>query len=67
MHTSITSIGSCSRFKTLRAALGEVRYLPHVIELDRAQPEFTRTVWDYMDRTVTPQRIAMGRDKLLLD
>ena len=50
--------------ETLRAALGEVRYLPQVIELDRAQPEFTRTVWDYLDRTVTPQRIAMGRDKL---
>lgn len=50
--------------ETLRAALGEARYLPQVIELDRAQPEFTRTVWDYLDRTVTPQRIAMGRDKL---
>ncbi len=49
---------------TLRAALGEVRYLPQVVELDRAQPEFTRTVWDYLDRTVTPQRIAVGRDKL---
>ena len=49
---------------TLRAALGEVRLLPRVIELDRAQPEFTRTVWDYLDRTVTPQRIALGRDKL---
>ena len=49
---------------TLRAALGEVRYLPRVVELDRAQPEFTRTVWDYLDRSVTPQRIATGRDKL---
>ena len=50
--------------ESLRAALGEVRYLPHVVELDRSQPEFTRTVWDYLDRTVTPQRIALGRDKL---
>lgn len=50
--------------ETLRAALGEVRYLPRVVELDRAQPEFTRTVWDYLDRTVTLQRIAMGQDKL---
>ena len=50
--------------ETLRAALGEVHYLPRVVELDRAQPEFTRTVWDYLDRIVTPQRIAMGRDKL---
>ena len=50
--------------ETLRAALGEAHYLPHVVELDRAQPEFTRTVWDYLDRAVTPQRIALGRDKL---
>ncbi len=52
--------------ETLRAAFDDVRYLPRVVELDRAQPEFTRTVWDYLDRTVTPQRIATGRDKLAL-
>jgi membrane-bound lytic murein transglycosylase B len=28
---------------TLRSALDGVQYLPRVIELDRAQPEFTRT------------------------
>ena len=50
--------------ETLRAALSEVRYVPRVVELDRVQPEFTRTVWDYLDRTVTLQRIATGRDKL---
>lgn len=49
---------------TLRAALGGARYLPRVVELDRAQPEFTRSVWDYLDRAVTPQRLALGRDKL---
>jgi membrane-bound lytic murein transglycosylase B len=49
---------------TLRAALGDARYLPRVVELDRAQPEFTRAVWDYLDRAVTPQRLVMGRDKL---
>jgi lytic murein transglycosylase len=46
--------------ETLRAAFSEARYLPRAVELDRAQPEFTRTVWDYLDRIVTPQRIAMG-------
>ncbi|MDQ0572139.1 membrane-bound lytic murein transglycosylase B [Variovorax paradoxus] len=50
---------------TLRSALDAVRYLPRVIELDRAQPEFTRTVWDYLDNAVTPQRVATGQDKLL--
>jgi membrane-bound lytic murein transglycosylase B len=51
--------------ETLRAAFGEVRYLPRVVELDRVQPEFTRAIWDYLDRAATPQRIATGREKLL--
>lgn len=50
--------------ETLRAAFSEVRHLPRVVELDRVQPEFTRTVWDYLDRSVTPQRIAMGQTRL---
>ena len=51
---------------TLRAAFDGVRFLPRVVDLDRAQPEFSRTVWDYLDRTVTPQRITLGREKLAL-
>ncbi|QGW81010.1 lytic murein transglycosylase [Variovorax paradoxus] len=50
---------------TLRSAFDQVQYLPRVIELDRVQPEFTRTVWDYLDNAVTPQRVATGQDKLL--
>ena len=42
-----------------------MHYLPRVVELDRAQPEFTRTVWDYLDSAVSPQRVARGQDKLL--
>ena len=49
---------------TLRNAFDNVHYLPRVVELDRAQPEFTRTVWDYLDSTVSPQRVALGQDKL---
>ncbi|VTU35855.1 lytic murein transglycosylase [Variovorax sp. PBL-E5] len=49
---------------TLHGAFDDVQYLPRVIELDRAQPEFTRTVWDYLDGTVTAQRVAQGQDKL---
>jgi membrane-bound lytic murein transglycosylase B len=49
---------------TLRVAFDDVRYLPRVVELDRAQPEFIRTVWDYLDSTVTAQRIARGQTKL---
>jgi membrane-bound lytic murein transglycosylase B len=51
--------------RTLAATLDKVQFLPRVIELDRAQPEFNRTVWDYLDRTVGTQRVAMGREMLL--
>ena len=49
---------------TLEAALREVRFLPRVIELDGAQPEFTRSVWDYLDRAVTAQRVTRGQEML---
>jgi len=49
---------------TLAAAFDEVQYLPRVVELDRAQPEFTRTVWDYLDTAVSPQRVTRGQAKL---
>jgi membrane-bound lytic murein transglycosylase B len=51
--------------ETLRVAFDDVQYLPRIVELDRAQPEFTRTVWDYLDRAVTPQRIALGQENFL--
>ena len=50
---------------TLHVALDDVRFLPRVVELDRAQPEYTRTVWAYLDSVVTPRRVDTGRDKLL--
>jgi membrane-bound lytic murein transglycosylase B len=50
---------------TLDVAFADVRYLPRVVELDRAQPEFTRPVWSYLDSAVSPQRVALGQDKWL--
>ena len=50
---------------TLRAAFDGVDYLPRVVELDRAQPEFTRTVWEYLDAGVSPQRVTLGQAKLM--
>ena len=50
---------------TLNVAFADVRYLPRVVELDRAQPEFTRPVWSYLDSAVSPQRVALGQDKWL--
>ena len=34
---------------TVRDVLGKAQWLPRVVELDRAQPEFTRTPWAYLD------------------
>ncbi|QNP60042.1 lytic murein transglycosylase [Paenacidovorax monticola] len=48
---------------TVQAALGRAQLLPRVIELDRSQPEFTRTPWAYLDSAVSPQRIAQGQAK----
>ncbi|MGJ7493408.1 lytic murein transglycosylase [Variovorax sp. ZT4R33] len=51
------------RASTLDAALNGAQYLPRVVELDRAQPEFTRPIWDYLDTAVSPQRVANGLEK----
>ena len=49
---------------TLAAAFDDVHELPHVVELDRAQPEFTRTVWAYLDSAVSERRVALGQARL---
>ncbi len=41
--------------------LGSVARVERVIELDRKQPEFTRTFADYYNRRVTAERVARGR------
>lgn len=41
--------------------MAKLKPQPRVIELDRAQPEFTQTFADYFYRRVTPQRIQRGR------
>ena len=57
---------------TLDRALDGVTLRPDVVEKDRNQTEFTRTIWDYLDRAVSDDRIAAGqaalkKRKLLLD
>jgi membrane-bound lytic murein transglycosylase B len=49
---------------TLDAALKDVEPIERVIDLDRRQPEFTRTFWTYLERRVTPERVERGRDLL---
>ncbi|KRD24210.1 murein transglycosylase [Acidovorax sp. Root267] len=50
--------------RTVRDVLGRAQWQPRVVELDRAQPEFTRAPWTYLDSAVSPQRIAQGQAKL---
>lgn len=49
---------------TLQSAFADVRFIPRVVTSDRAQPEFTRTPWAYLDSAVSAQRIARGQEKL---
>ncbi|WP_210542960.1 lytic murein transglycosylase [Rhodoferax sp. PAMC 29310] len=49
---------------TLHQAFDTVRLIPHVITSDKAQPEFTRTVWAYLDTAVSPQRVARGQTRM---
>lgn len=46
---------------TLSAAFDTVRLRPRAVEADRSQPEFTRTLWDYLDAAVSPQRVDAVR------
>ncbi|MGV8985451.1 MAG: lytic murein transglycosylase [Cypionkella sp.] len=49
---------------TLDAALTGVDLRPDVVLSDRNQTEFTRTIWDYLDKAVSEDRIAAGRKAL---
>lgn len=49
---------------TLDAAFRDAKPIERVLELDRRQPEFTRTFWGYLDSFVPRQRIDRGRQLL---
>ncbi|MCZ2104809.1 MAG: lytic murein transglycosylase [Comamonadaceae bacterium] len=51
---------------TLDATLARARWLPQVIEQDRAQPEFVRPIWVYLDGAVSTQRVLAGKTQRLL-
>ena len=50
---------------TFDAALAGVQPIPKAVELDRRQPEFRQTFWEYLDQRVTPERVANGRELLV--
>lgn len=49
---------------TFAAALGEAQPIPRVLELDRRQPEFAQTFWNYLDARLTDKQADQGRDLL---
>src|SRR5271168_261519 len=52
------------RASTIELALRNTQYLPHVIELDRKQPERTMTFGEYLEKVVTSQRMEGARSQL---
>ena len=49
---------------TLHLAFDDAHYVPRAVTADRAQPEFTRATWDYVDLIVSPNRVQRGQQKL---
>lgn len=50
--------------KVVDGAMDQASYIPRVIELDRRQPEFTLTFWQYFDKAISDNRVARGREML---
>lgn len=51
--------------QTLERAFAGVEPIARVIELDRKQPEFTLTLDQYLNNTISQRRIDIGRQKLV--
>ncbi len=43
------------------SAMADVTFAPEVVERDRNQSEFTKTIWDYLDTAVSDLRISNGK------
>ena len=52
------------RVSTIEVALRNTEFLPHVIELDRKQPERQLTFGEYLEKVVTEQRMDSARREL---
>jgi membrane-bound lytic murein transglycosylase B len=50
---------------TIDIAFRHIQYLPHVVELDRKQPEHKMTFAEYLDKVVTQQRLDDARRHLV--
>lgn len=49
---------------TLEKALAGIRPIDKVLELDRRQPEFVDTFWNYVDKRINAERVRKGRELL---
>ena len=49
---------------TLHIAFDDAHYVARAVTSDRAQPEFTRAPWDYVEMIVSPARVLHGQQKL---
>jgi len=58
------AVGQGIRTPTVDVALRGAQFLPHVVELDRKQPERVLTFGEYMEKVVTPQRKEDARHEL---
>jgi len=58
------AVGQGIRTPTVDVALRGAQFLPHVIELDRKQPERVLTFGEYLEKVVTPQRKEDARHEL---
>ena len=50
--------------RVLETALAGIRYDSDIIERDRNQSEFTKTIWDYLKTAVSDTRISNGKAAL---
>ncbi len=49
---------------TYDAAFAGAQFDPKIVDRDRRQNEFTKTIWDYLDTAVSDARVANGRAAL---
>ncbi|MFN7596140.1 MAG: lytic murein transglycosylase [Cereibacter sp.] len=50
--------------QTFDDAFRDARFDPAVVEKDRNQSEFTKSIWDYLDSAVSDERVANGQAAL---
>ena len=50
--------------QTIKNTFKKAKFLPQVIVLDRAQPEFISPFLSYVEKRVTPNQIGLGRARL---